>query len=364
MKAARARYVAGLDLVRFLCAALVMLYHLGLGSWIGGTLKGVTAYPELVPIAWIGWIGVDVFFVISGLVIAQSSVNRSVGSFLWHRVLRLYPAAWICASLTAALLIILKTDYRTILLRHWATTMLLVPGLRKIDVPYWTLDVEIMFYLVVAGCLYIKRLEIQHLFVVMTGVGSTFNIITTIVYPQIGQRYLWNQLFHLTLLQFSSSFGLGGLMFVCMSHGWTRRRCFLMAYAVVGCLCECYLRAADNIVKLAPSASPWIALLLFLILLGLVLASIRFNETISNLVGGWSRTLGLATYPLYLLHNAVGQEIELLVFRFAGRWWAIALAAAACTTLSCVVVKAERPLKKALERLASAITPPRRATGA
>lgn len=45
----------------------------------------------------IGAIAVDGFFVLSGLLIARSFEDTaSVGRFLWHRVLRIFPGFWVC----------------------------------------------------------------------------------------------------------------------------------------------------------------------------------------------------------------------------------------------------------------------------
>jgi peptidoglycan/LPS O-acetylase OafA/YrhL len=46
-------------------------------------------------------LGVDCFFVISGFLITRSWKRRSsVGRFLWHRFLRIFPALWVCLALT------------------------------------------------------------------------------------------------------------------------------------------------------------------------------------------------------------------------------------------------------------------------
>jgi peptidoglycan/LPS O-acetylase OafA/YrhL len=121
------RHIVGLDLVRFASAAMVMSFHLGFWSWAAplGTIRrlmrNLPTFPELTLVAWPGWVGVEIFFVLSGFVIAYSAEGSSALAFFRSRFLRLMPAVWICASLVFAVLvagnILLVTLRRNILLR-------------------------------------------------------------------------------------------------------------------------------------------------------------------------------------------------------------------------------------------------------
>ena len=85
---ARHDYLPGLDLVRFLSAVSVAAFHLTRRNY---------GDPTLMPF---GWVGVEVFFVISGLVIANSAGGATPSSFAANRFLRLYPGAWCSAAIT------------------------------------------------------------------------------------------------------------------------------------------------------------------------------------------------------------------------------------------------------------------------
>src|SRR5436305_15044411 len=81
-------YIYGLDIMRFTAALSVAVFHF---TW-------QTENAWLMPC---GWVGVQIFFVISGIVIANSAYGATAPSFAFGRFLRLYPAAW-CAVIIRA----------------------------------------------------------------------------------------------------------------------------------------------------------------------------------------------------------------------------------------------------------------------
>ena len=74
-------HVYPLDAVRLFAALSVMVYHLSFYSWaskdsvVGHMLNHATAFPAATPFTSWGWVGVEIFFVNSGFVIANSA-NR------------------------------------------------------------------------------------------------------------------------------------------------------------------------------------------------------------------------------------------------------------------------------------------------
>ncbi|MGD5438086.1 hypothetical protein QUS99_22630, partial [Xanthomonas citri pv. citri] len=98
-----------LDPLRFAAALGVAIFPQIFWSWawvsigVPGFERHVAAdvlYPSAAPFTWFGWVGVEIFFVISGFVIANSASQASPGEFLLGRALRLYPAVWVCATAT------------------------------------------------------------------------------------------------------------------------------------------------------------------------------------------------------------------------------------------------------------------------
>lgn len=146
----------GIDIVRFACAISVMSFHYCTTAWLGPSQEAARLLadasrpdPGLVAAARFNWIGVQIFFTISGCVIARSMVSSRGLSFLRKRLLRLLPAAWICSTATLITLAAAGTDQGDLLLR-WARSLVLWPLGRQIDPSYWTLSIELCFYLVVA----------------------------------------------------------------------------------------------------------------------------------------------------------------------------------------------------------------------
>ena len=82
------RILANLQGLRALAALGVMVFHFG--------LMPATSIPFAI-----GASGVDVFFVLSGFIIAHSS-SRSARHFLAHRLIRVVPAYWIATVFAAA----------------------------------------------------------------------------------------------------------------------------------------------------------------------------------------------------------------------------------------------------------------------
>ncbi|RDE05302.1 acyltransferase family protein [Sphingomonas aracearum] len=140
--------IYGLDFVRFIAALLVVLYHLGFSHYdeLVGAGVGPVPLPAWWQQTWFGWIGVQIFFVISGLVIAYSLEGATRKSFIQSRIARLWPAMLICATLAAAVQIgvndapVGRTAYL------WLKGVLFAPFGPWIAGQIWTLPIEIVFY--------------------------------------------------------------------------------------------------------------------------------------------------------------------------------------------------------------------------
>ena len=137
-----------------MAAVAVMLFHLwqfagGPQAWIGGEAHG---YPLHAMVAT-GFLGVDLFFVLSGFLLAlpflvaargERPVPR-LGTYFVRRARRVLPALWVQIAVLALAGLLMAGkwpfDLRTALLhglflQHWVTD----PG--AINPVYWTLPIE------------------------------------------------------------------------------------------------------------------------------------------------------------------------------------------------------------------------------
>lgn len=138
--------LAGLDLLRLLAALAVVGFH----YFYAGPTRGLTdvSFPEFSDVARYGFLGVQLFFVISGFVIAASVEGRSAWQFGVARAARLYPAHVACMTLTG-LVAIAWGGANPVTAAQWVANLTMVApafGQSFMDGAYWSIVVEITFY--------------------------------------------------------------------------------------------------------------------------------------------------------------------------------------------------------------------------
>lgn len=158
MTAPSADRLYAIDPLRFLAALSVACAH---WNWFTpDEIKRLFFYPG----QWFrygGLLGVIFFFVISGFVILRSAQGATPLRFAASRAIRLYPAFWICCTLTFVL-----TDPQLRGWRDYLLNLTMFPeplGAVPIDEAYWTLVLEAKFYLLIWLVMMIgslKRIEV------------------------------------------------------------------------------------------------------------------------------------------------------------------------------------------------------------
>lgn len=139
--------IYSLDLLRFFAAAAVVLYHYSYRGAVGD----FTSYslPEITSWSKYGFLGVNLFFVISGFVIAWSAERQSLDRFIGARFLRLYPGFIAGITVTFVALLVMGFGETTTSLAQYLANFIFLPqllGFEFMDGVYWSIVVEIIFY--------------------------------------------------------------------------------------------------------------------------------------------------------------------------------------------------------------------------
>jgi peptidoglycan/LPS O-acetylase OafA/YrhL len=158
-----------IDVARGVASSWVLLFH-SLAA-----IPSDTIYPILGLVqrfAKFGWLGVHMFFAISGWCIAQRLAaawrrKEPVPVFLCERALRIYPTYWAALGLTLALRLAAVPFNTTHLAanlpsgpRGWIADLFLLNPYLKVPatlIVSWSLVFELGFYLLAAGALILRR---------------------------------------------------------------------------------------------------------------------------------------------------------------------------------------------------------------
>jgi peptidoglycan/LPS O-acetylase OafA/YrhL len=299
-----------LDLLRFVAALSVVFYHYT-ARGRGWHTPVRQLFPAVHVVSQYGWMGVELFFLISGFVICMSSWDRPVGAFFVSRVARLFPAYLVAVALTASVVAIwpgfsLNTSKDNILLNF---TMLEVPlGGRPVDSVYWTLLAELLFYLLFAlvvwlGLTYQSAVAFCVLWTTASILAPMFasRFAGVVFQPAYSPYFIAGIAFYL-MYRFGSN-----LLLVCI----VLVSYILATHEILGDV-QGQATIAHNRLNLTVV---YAVLALCFALIGLVALG-----RLSWIRGRWTTVLGAITYPLYLIHQAIGFTVISRLDRHLNRY--------------------------------------------
>ena len=293
-KRSRVRILDGLRLV---AALMVVCWHYAAFGH-GSQLRPAVVVPGLYSISAYGWLGVELFFLISGFVISMSAMGHTVGEFAASRFVRLFPAYWLGIALTATVLWMWPIAQPAPSLSDVGVNLtMLQQGFHvpAVDAVYWTLFAELRFYL---------------LFAVVVWRGVTYNravgfcaiwlLASAITFSSTG-------FVHNLVMPDWAPFFIAGVAFFLM-HRY-RPNLVLWCLVVASFLLsqrQAFVSAHSNFRFLGQSMPKWpvvaVLVVFYLLMVAVALGWLQANWR-------WLTVAGVMTYPLYLIHEYIGWTV-------------------------------------------------------
>jgi peptidoglycan/LPS O-acetylase OafA/YrhL len=276
----------------------------------------------LSDISWnYGAYGVHLFFMISGFVILMSAERFTrPRTFVLARASRLYPTYWAALALTSTLL--LFADLPTAPAADQVVRRLLVNltmvqsavGVSSLDSVYWTLQVELSFYLVVIALIWRRAVD-RALYVFVAFVALA--VLEHVLVPRPLPTW-WQHLRGLLIVEHVYLFTIGIVIYKAR-HGFRWSHAFVIGLCLLSPITADYFPNSPEMDTVVVAC----------------LAFVLYAATAGWLPGLRSRallTLGALSYPLYASHHWVGFTVLHHGDR-AGLAPNCALALAICTCL-------------------------------
>jgi peptidoglycan/LPS O-acetylase OafA/YrhL len=248
-----------------------------------------------------GFLGVPVFFIISGFVIAYSAEGRTATGFAIARFSRIYPTFLFCMSLTFLAILTLGPPHFDTTFAQWCANLFIAApalGHPYMDGAYWSLVIEVSFYawvtVLMAAKVFPRRLDL----IILIWLGITFANELTIDAP----------IFEKLFLADDSGFFAVGLVIYEFFRGRRDPKLYAIFALSVG---TAVFQSLHKLIRLAPHTGGAFD---HAVVVAICLASIAIIFAATKLrripvPAGLVMAIGGLTYPLYLLHMQLGYVV-------------------------------------------------------
>ncbi len=294
------------DLLRFIAAMMVLFFHYRLLSDVPGNQVVVdeivqyATFPWTLPITKFGFMGVNLFFMISGYIIFMTALSKTALGFVATRALRLYPAYWLAVTVTYLLCVFLfQNPWQISFSDYLANLTMIQPylGVSYVDPVYWTLVVELHFYFLVFVLLVFRQLSAWRFWLSIWLMAS---FLDTLGY-----------LPHLLSLIFPKNYA-GYFIAGMIAFSWNCRKpdfWSVMMYLASFWLCTIHIEEQLRLYNFGFASHQEILISIALIaafFVTLFMISLRYLQVKTS---KWVTFLGGITYPLYLVHHEIGRQL-------------------------------------------------------
>lgn len=314
--------IYGVDGLRFAAAVGVMLYHyLARESTAWGGELPVETFPVAGEHVIYAALGPELFFVVSGFVILMTAWGRDVPHVIASRVARLYPSYWVAVIATSVLLLWIWPQGKEISGGQVLANLTMAQTLLEvdhIDGVYWTLWTELRFYVLI---------------IALVAIGITRRRVLTFcaLWPLAGwaASALSLETASMVLVSGYAPLFAGGMLIYLLyrdGHGWLPWSLLAGNIALaVHNVVPAQLGSISRNTAYQPSA----AVIAVLVVLCFAAVAALTITPLRRLGGPWLASLGVLTYPLYLLHEHWGWWLIGQLYPALGRWPTLLLTCAA-----------------------------------
>lgn len=336
-----------IDIFRIIAISSVMLFHYTFRGYAADNMS-ILSFPELGMIFKYGYLGVSLFFMISGYTIFLSSKNKSLKDYLVSRVLRLYPSFWIAVTLTAVITFFWGGErYHVNLVQYFLNLTMLngYIGVKSVDGAYWFMFVILKFYFLMALVLCLRLNKYQEylvgLWLLSAIVLKFFNI------PKLG----------FFLIPDYASLIVAGIIFLsAKTNGWNFYRSFIILISLIFSIYistsasqgfqEHYHTSQSNFIL----SSVIISFYLCFYLITIKRLILKMNSKII--------LYGAATYPFYLIHQNIGFMIFNSFGQQYNKYFLLVVTSILMILIALIIVKYIEPflynrLRSIIEKLLS-----------
>jgi peptidoglycan/LPS O-acetylase OafA/YrhL len=350
----RGNAIWGLQCLRFVAAAMVLISHLNHEVLQRPALDA--GFVPFAPVWWAG--GVDVFFVISGFIMLHVSADQfgrpgAVRRFAERRIVRLVPLYWMFTLLALVAMALLpgQMAHNRVTPAQIVGSLLFIPvaapdgRATPVLILGWTLEFEMLFYAVFAAGLGLPRRRGITMIVMVLLVLAALALVPPLSGPLSGPLPLplgfWANPIVLEFL-----FGMG--LALAFGRGWVIPRAAGLVLAGLGIAALVWVQARGWPGHAWMWRMAWAGVPSLLICAGVVLAPGRARP---GAVARLFILLGDASYALYLSHPFALSLMAMAAARmpFLGAAGYIAMAFAVCVAVSVVIhLWIEGPLQRAI----------------
>lgn len=290
-----------LDYGRLFAAISVVAFHYTFNGIVNGKISSISHIPSVIEITKYGYLGVELFFMISGYVIFSSARNRTAAKFAKNRAIRLYPVYWFAILFTSIFAMQWGGDLMSVYPSQIVANFSMLQsfaGIRHVDGVYWTLVYEITFYFAVFLLLFLGLQKHLHsIFIYWPVLFCMALVLEVQSFPLLGGYYYY--------------FSAGSLFAVLAEKmDWRAVLGLLVSYVL------CVYFSAGKAYQMAESKGVEYSPLIIGLVVTFYFYLFAYQNTnqAQSLKLPMSRTAGALTYPIYLIHAHFGY---MFISRFA-----------------------------------------------